>query len=99
MRISDWSSDVCSSDLAERDQFFGRAEFKQLLPQACTISPGHRDLETEFTAEADPRQTHRYLAQVSLPGIHVWESLGRQIDIQAQLFQHLSRLGAGHHER
>src|SRR3546814_1361982 len=76
---------------AERDQFFGRAEFKQLLPQACTISPGHRDLETEFTAEADPRQTHRYLAQVSLPGIHVWESLGRSEEHTSEL-QSLMRI-------
>src|SRR3546814_5576120 len=43
MRISDWSSDVCSSDLrllAETDLRGGEIEFPQ-AHEACTIEPLH----------------------------------------------------------
>src|SRR3546814_14346488 len=34
MRISDWSSDVCSSDLAEKDKIAGAAKLKERLDAA-----------------------------------------------------------------
>src|SRR3546814_3749468 len=41
MRISDWSSDVCSSDLVRFKLPFGQSQFRiELLDRA----PGHRDL-------------------------------------------------------
>src|SRR3546814_9524673 len=38
MRISDWSSDVCSSDLQSSEHF--RADVSAVLPQFCQ-HPGH----------------------------------------------------------
>src|SRR3546814_1697615 len=38
MRISDWSSDVCSSDLQPSEHF--RADVSAVLPQFCQ-HPGH----------------------------------------------------------
>src|SRR3546814_1275838 len=44
MRISDWSSDVCSSDLVRLHQVFGGdAEFVGLLDQAVLLQGGGED--------------------------------------------------------
>src|SRR3546814_12976950 len=49
MRISDWSSDVCSSDLAQRRQLFAALLYADLS------SAAHRTVERGGAARADRR--------------------------------------------
>src|SRR3546814_13225204 len=45
MRISDWSSDVCSSDLDEDDE--RRLDLHQALNHRKTVEPRHLDVEED----------------------------------------------------
>src|SRR3546814_8249658 len=49
MRISDWSSDVCSSDLLEKDE-----EVEQVARQKCAVQPQQLKLEERVEMPAAP---------------------------------------------
>src|SRR3546814_20084317 len=49
VRISDWSSDVCSSDLLEKDE-----EVEQVARQKCAVQPQQLKLEERVEMPAAP---------------------------------------------
>src|SRR3546814_8677513 len=53
MRISDWSSDVCSSDLATVPPLADRADLRQ-VPLVTIDGADARDFDDAVWAEADP---------------------------------------------
>src|SRR3546814_5396052 len=67
MRISDWSSDVCSSDLAPLTTFDAGAHLR--LPHGLTISGGVSDI-----FNAGPKQKmHRVGSNDGLHQYHYWK--------------------------
>src|SRR3546814_9832437 len=65
MRISDWSSDVCSSDLLERAEAFGHDILKLCVEVGGVLTGEHgvgvekRDLMPEMFSETDLKQQQR----------------------------------------
>src|SRR3546814_7085814 len=62
MRISDWSSDVCSSDLLEGDAFLRGAEAGDLR-QACEVHG--REIELGGTVEQQAGASRCFLQQLA----------------------------------
>src|SRR3546814_21019186 len=58
MRISDWSSDVCSSDLVTLDQLSAKATVASNLPEAGFLS---RQQRLQRWSELLAREPHRLL--------------------------------------
>src|SRR3546814_19914383 len=70
MRISDWSSDVCSSDLARPDFELG-AKVKPQLPMTAVVTPCQHD--------EDPKGSQciwasRWVCPSMKPGVTTWPS-------------------------
>src|SRR3546814_81403 len=63
MRISDWSSDVCSSDLADA------AQITPGLPVTCTLSPGSESEAYRVACEAGERY---YFDRQALAGVSAY---------------------------
>src|SRR3546814_11901217 len=89
MRISDWSSDVCSSDLAETRTELLRSGGRLCTPS--TFTTGYRYAEMGYTAAFEPamlpanaRNTHIELADVPM-------ELGRA-SCRESVFQYVSIL-------
>src|SRR3546814_1009044 len=87
LRISDWSSDVCSSDLlpvrADRGDVGGRGAAVGQRPK-CGVGEGATDAHVEFgdRVERDARgllaQFDQLRAQLRLPGIGAGEHQARR---------------------
>src|SRR3546814_12965559 len=103
MRISDWSSDVCSSDLPARaghfsrrhvaDRLFGLSGLPRQYPQgpASSTKPGRRSTPG-FGNPADVAGQGRYLGACAATG---WHGVGGTIDFgNAQLLPEPTRYPA-----
>src|SRR3546814_4744962 len=93
MRISDWSSDVCSSDLVERGGIAGQVE---LLRLASVFKPPERHAQTPRAARLFEREPgFRRIAVISVAGavlpIGLREALERSEEHTSEL-QSLMRI-------
>src|SRR3546814_6157882 len=68
MRISDWSSDVCSSDLRNRHEAGGTASKLALLPPASPVEQ-HRTLESAIASSLWPATKDKRRGPLP-PGAH-----------------------------
>src|SRR3546814_18525311 len=70
MRISDWSSDVCSSDLIGKRHPVGREQQSQFAPEIISgNTERHRPLDSQRQrggGDADPRRHHAEAAVVAV---------------------------------
>src|SRR3546814_18061869 len=71
MRISDWSSDVCSSDLAKRQRLFSRAAAEWRLAQDHArkeCAQGKGNVENKGSAECDAQCNGKHSQPKQFPG-------------------------------
>src|SRR3546814_1876015 len=96
MRISDWSSDVCSSDLAETRTELLRSGGRLCTPS--TFTTGYRYAEMGYTAAFEPamlpanaRNTHIELADVPMVDKGCYALLGNDDILMSMLRDGASR--------
>src|SRR3546814_8233 len=77
MRISDWSSDVCSSDLKPRNLAFVEKENMTLLRTILLTSMGALALAACGESKTDPAKEQEVVAKVAPPAGKSWSEIVR----------------------
>src|SRR3546814_5572312 len=70
MRISDWSSDVCSSDLRERRHLIGDLPPAQRVPRAIGLAPQKGILAAARRAVEEHRDQTRKMVEMGVFKLH-----------------------------
>src|SRR3546814_1927793 len=97
MRISDWSSDVCSSDLNATDENFVLTRDQSIVDLAYEVRWSVRDPELFFFQLADPEGTIRAVAEsamrATVANFDLAQAIGPgRVEIEAQVKQRMQEL-------
>src|SRR3546814_18090040 len=76
MRISDWSSDVCSSDLQRRDQAFARGISEVVINQRIAVDV---DLRSQLTVFIRRHEEMYVRGAVAVATEFIQQRLGRAV--------------------
>src|SRR3546814_10646611 len=80
MRISDWSSDVCSSDLAHADLFFERFDPRFQRVRIVAGGGGHRLYRFEFVAAHEVGSADEFANALAHRGLGFAPNPGQRAD-------------------
>src|SRR3546814_1566490 len=82
MRISDWSSDVCSSDLASANEHFGQRYERRREIDECLHTQQIRDHWLPVIISSDTREEKLRQSQAAIQDQHQPERLPNLLNVQ-----------------
>src|SRR3546814_5671734 len=81
MRISDWSSDVCSSDLKVREESFSRQKKAGIIPGSTGLTPRPAELPAWDSLSSKEKRVHARMMEVAAATLAYQDTqLGRILD-------------------